>query len=77
MISEYNDPLFQTENIYLGIFTDSGCQFQISYSFKVDVPMRSFGSPSNRSRKKKMVKVEPIKRNPLDFLDEEENDQDQ
>jgi len=36
--------------------------------------LRAFGSPSNRNKKKKTMKIEPVKRNPLDFLDEEEND---
>ncbi|CDW77012.1 UNKNOWN [Stylonychia lemnae] len=76
IVNEYNDPIFQSENVYFGIFTDTGCTFQITYSFKHDIPLRAFGSPVRRGSKKKRRTVEILKKNPLDFLDEEE-DQDQ
>eukprot|EP00347_Sterkiella_histriomuscorum_P015373 403357260 len=58
------------------IFSDNGCTFQISYSFKNEIPMRTYGSPSNKQYKKKKKTLDLVKKNPLDFL-EEENDPEQ
>jgi hypothetical protein len=38
-----SDIVFSTELLYLGLFSDTGCQFQIIYSFKNEIPIKPYG----------------------------------
>lgn len=74
IITNANDLIFNTEYLYLGIFSDTGCSFQIVFSFKVEIPVKPFGSghtPKNKSFKRKSKDMGQTNRDPLDFLYEE------
>ena len=72
-IANGNDQYFTTEYLYLSMFSETGCQFEVVCSFKNEIPLKTFGGSTTvvRRLKKKEKPKEIITKDPLDFLYEE------